>query len=91
MIFFGIATGTLFAIAYTICLGRVGNLRPRTLAPLVAASGFLGVYLVPFVKYPANHPQSGIPTRSPIAAGCTCCWWGVRWCSSSRRCGWASG
>lgn len=61
MIFFGIAMGALFAIAYTICLGRVGNLGPRPLALLVAAGGFLSVYLVPFVKYPANPPSIGHP------------------------------
>jgi hypothetical protein len=61
MIFFGIAMGALFALAYTIYLGRVGNLQPRTLALLVAAGGFLGVYLVPFVKYPANPPSIGHP------------------------------
>jgi Probable cobalt transporter subunit (CbtA) len=61
MIFFGIAMGALFAVAYIVCLGRVGNLQPRTLALLVAAGGFLGVYLVPFVKYPANPPSIGHP------------------------------
>jgi hypothetical protein len=61
MIFFGIAMGLLFAVAYSLCLGRVGNLRPRPLALLVAAGGFLGVYLVPFIKYPANPPSIGHP------------------------------
>jgi hypothetical protein len=61
MIFFGIAMGALFAVAYAVYLGRVGHLRPRTLALLVAAGGFLGVYLVPFVKYPANPPSIGHP------------------------------
>lgn len=61
MIFFGIAMGALFAVAYAVCLGRVGNLRPRTLALLVAAGGFLAVYLVPFVKYPTNPPSIGHP------------------------------
>jgi putative cobalt transporter subunit CbtA len=61
MILFGIAMGALFAVVYAVCLGRVGNLRPRTLALLVAAGGFLGVYLVPFVKYPANPPSIGHP------------------------------
>jgi hypothetical protein len=59
MILFGVAMGALFAVAYSICLGRVGNLRPRPLAMLVAAGGFLGVYFVPFVKYPANPPSIG--------------------------------
>ncbi|MFJ8495397.1 CbtA family protein [Streptomyces sp. NPDC094038] len=61
MVFFGIAMGALFAVAYTVCLGRVGNLRPRNLALLVALGGFLGMYLVPFVKYPANPPSIGHP------------------------------
>lgn len=59
MVFFGMAMGALFAVAYAICLGRVGNLRARTLAVLVAAGGFLSVYLVPFLKYPANPPSIG--------------------------------
>jgi predicted cobalt transporter CbtA len=61
MVFFGIAMGALFAVAYTICLGRVGKLRPRNLALLVALSGFLGMYFVPFLKYPANPPSIGHP------------------------------
>ena len=61
MILFGIAMGLLFAVAYSLCLGRVGNIRPRSLALLVAAGGFVGLYLVPFVKYPANPPSIGHP------------------------------
>src|SRR5450432_3840790 len=41
MVLFGVAMGGLFAVTYTICLGRTGNLRPRVLALLVAAFGFL--------------------------------------------------
>jgi hypothetical protein len=59
MIFFGVAMGALFAVAYTVCLGRVGGLRARSLALLVAGGGFLGLYLVPFLKYPANPPAIG--------------------------------
>ncbi|MBN6545698.1 CbtA family protein, partial [Actinacidiphila bryophytorum] len=51
--------GALFAVAYAVCLGRVGRLRARTLALLVAGGGFLGMYLVPFLKYPANPPAIG--------------------------------
>lgn len=69
MIFFGVAVGALFAVAYTVCLGRVGNLRPRALALLVAAGGFLAVYLVPFVKYPANPPAIGDPDTIKDRAG----------------------
>jgi hypothetical protein len=61
MVLFGVAMGAFFAVAYAICLGRVGNLRPRTLSMLVAGGGFLGIYLVPFLKYPANPPSIGHP------------------------------
>ncbi len=59
MIAFGAAMGALFAVAYAVCLGRVGRLRPRSIALLVAVGGFLAMYLVPFVKYPANPPAIG--------------------------------
>jgi pimeloyl-ACP methyl ester carboxylesterase len=59
LILFGVAMGGLFAVAYALLLGRVGRLRPRTLALLVAGGGFLGTYFVPFLKYPANPPAVG--------------------------------
>lgn len=59
LIMFGAAMGLLVAVVYTVCLGRVGRLRPRTLAMLVAGAGFVSLYLVPFVKYPANPPSIG--------------------------------
>jgi len=66
---FGAAMGALFAVAYAICLGRVGNLRPRSLAMLVAGFGFLGFYLVPFIKYPANPPSIGHPETIGARSG----------------------
>ena len=59
MILFGAAMGTLFAVVYAVCLGRVGLLRPRTLSVLLAGGGLLAIYLVPFLKYPANPPSIG--------------------------------
>ena len=59
MILFGAAMGALFAVVFAVCLGRTGRLRPRSLSLLVAGAGFLGFYLVPFVKYPANPPSIG--------------------------------
>ncbi|QRP43185.1 CbtA family protein [Amycolatopsis sp. FDAARGOS 1241] len=59
MILFGVAMGLLFAVVYTVCLGRVGQVRARVLALLVAGAGFLSLYLVPFLKYPANPPAVG--------------------------------
>ncbi|MEU8632776.1 CbtA family protein [Amycolatopsis sp. NPDC048633] len=61
MILFGVAMGALFSVVYTVSLGRTGRVRPRVLALLVAAAGFLALYLVPFLKYPANPPSIGHP------------------------------
>ena len=61
MILFGVAMGALFAVVYSVTVGRVGNLSPRNLALLLAGGLFLGVYLVPFLKYPANPPSIGHP------------------------------
>jgi hypothetical protein len=59
MLLFGLAMGALFAVAYSVSVGRVGNVRPRSLSLLIAAGGFLSLYLVPFLKYPANPPAIG--------------------------------
>lgn len=55
---FGLAMGVLFAVVYRICWGRV-RVGTRALALLVATAGFVSIYLVPFVKYPANPPAVG--------------------------------
>lgn len=59
LVLFGMAMGAMVAVVYTVCLGRVGDLRARSLALLVAGGGFLGLYLVPFLKYPASPPAIG--------------------------------
>jgi Probable cobalt transporter subunit (CbtA) len=59
MILFGAAMGGLYAVAYALACGRTGKLSPKPLALLVALGGFLGFYLIPFVKYPANPPAIG--------------------------------
>jgi Probable cobalt transporter subunit (CbtA) len=70
VVLFGVAMGALVAVVYVVLLGRVGGLRPRPLALLVAGGGFLGIYLVPFLKYPANPPaighESTIATRGTL-------------------------
>ena len=60
VILFGLAMGGLFAVAYILIQrGTQTSLRPRVLALLVAGGGFLGLFLVPFLKYPANPPAIG--------------------------------
>jgi hypothetical protein len=61
LILFGVAMGALFAVVYSVTVSRVGNVSPRNLALLLAGGMFLGVYFVPFLKYPANPPSIGHP------------------------------
>ncbi|MFI5489128.1 CbtA family protein [Micromonospora echinaurantiaca] len=60
-IIYGIALGGLYAIAVAIAAGRVGRLSARATAGLVALAGFVGVALVPFLKYPPTPPATGNP------------------------------
>jgi Probable cobalt transporter subunit (CbtA) len=59
MIAFGVAMGALFAVAYCVVYGRFSTLPPASLAVLLAGAMFLSLYLVPFLKYPANPPAVG--------------------------------
>ncbi|HEY6498955.1 MAG TPA: CbtA family protein [Streptosporangiaceae bacterium] len=69
IIAFSAAMGALIAVAYLVLHGRF-NIRPRNLVWMLAAFGFAGVYLLPFVKYPANPPAIGhtftITTRAQL-------------------------
>jgi putative cobalt transporter subunit CbtA len=53
---FGVSMGGLFALAFAFAYGRVGRASPRRTALWLAAGAFVVVYLVPFLKYPANPP-----------------------------------
>ena len=69
IIAFSAAMGALIAVAYLVMHGRF-DVRPRNLIWMIAAFGFAGVYLLPFVKYPANPPAIGhaftIGTRAQL-------------------------
>jgi predicted cobalt transporter CbtA len=56
---YGAALGGIFALAFAFSYGRLGRLSPRATALLVAGFGFGAVFLVPFLKYPANPPGIG--------------------------------
>jgi hypothetical protein len=61
VVVFGTAMGGLFALAFAFLNGRLISLSPRTAAILIAAVGFLTVYVIPNLKYPANPPSVGQP------------------------------
>ena len=57
---FGLIMGAFFAVAFTVLWAYVGRRYPRTdprsVAGLLAVSGFVAVFLIPFCAYPANPP-----------------------------------
>lgn len=56
------AFGGLFGLAFAFAYGRVGSaLRPGSMSVLLAATGFIAIYLIPNLKYPANPPSVGNP------------------------------
>lgn len=57
---YGVAIGGLFALVHAAVHGRVGRLSPRATAAVLALVGFLVVYAVPSLKYPANPPASSL-------------------------------
>ena len=57
---FGVAMGALFAVAYCVAYGRVGNISPRLLSVLLAGAMFLSLYVIPFLKYPPSPPAASL-------------------------------
>ena len=57
---YGVALGGIAALVFCFLLGRIGRFGARTTAALLAGAALL-VYLVPFLKYPANPPAVGDP------------------------------
>ncbi|MEU1303746.1 CbtA family protein [Streptomyces shenzhenensis] len=55
----GVAFGGIAALACCFALGRVGRFGPRATALLLSGCALLAVYVVPFLKYPANPPSVG--------------------------------
>jgi predicted cobalt transporter CbtA len=58
---YGLALGGLFALAFAAAYGRVARAGPARTSIWLAAAAFVVIYLVPFVKYPANPPAVGDP------------------------------
>jgi predicted cobalt transporter CbtA len=61
VVVYGAALGGLFGLAFAFAHGRLGRLGTRATSLVVAAVGFAAVFLVPYLKYPANPPSVGNP------------------------------
>jgi len=59
VLIYGVAFGGIAALAFCFALGRVGRFSPRATALLLSGAALLAVYVVPFLKYPANPPAVG--------------------------------
>jgi hypothetical protein len=58
---FAVAMGALFAVAFVVAYGRTGTIGARALSLLLGGGAFVAIYVVPFLKYPANPPSIGHP------------------------------
>lgn len=58
---YNVAFGGLFALGFAVCYRRIGAWSPRVTSAVLALSGFIAIYAVPILKYPANPPSVGNP------------------------------
>ncbi|MCW2284039.1 hypothetical protein M2323_001652 [Rhodoblastus acidophilus] len=57
---FSVAFGGFFALAFALAYGRLGALDARATSAVLAALGFVSVYVTPMLKYPPNPPAVGL-------------------------------
>lgn len=56
VLLFSLAIGALFAVAFTVAYGRVGNVSAKLLSLYVAGGMLLSIFVVPALKYPPSPP-----------------------------------
>jgi pimeloyl-ACP methyl ester carboxylesterase len=61
VIIYGVSFGGIFALVFALAYGRIGALTARGTAAALGVIGFVSVFLMPFLKYPANPPSVGDP------------------------------
>src|ERR671916_2665749 len=59
VVVYAVAFGGLFSLAFAVAYGRIGRLSARATAAVLALGGYLSVFVVPFLKSPANPPAVG--------------------------------
>ena len=60
LVVFGAALGGVFSMAFVGLHGRFGPSKPLHLAITIALCGFLTLFLIPNLKYPANPPGTSL-------------------------------
>jgi predicted cobalt transporter CbtA len=61
VVVYSAAFGGLFALVFAYANGRLDGVGPRATSALLATAGFIAVFIVPTLKYPANPPAIGEP------------------------------
>ena len=69
VVVYSVAFGGLFALTFALIYGRAGGLGPRGTSVVLSAVGFVTIYVVPNLKYPANPPSVGDPETIGIRTG----------------------
>ncbi len=67
--FYNVTFGGLFALAFALAYGRIGDCGPRGTAALLAVLGLIAIYVVPNLKYPASPPSVGDPATIGMRTG----------------------
>jgi predicted cobalt transporter CbtA len=60
VVVYGTAFGGIFSLVFALAYRRMGDFGVRATSALLAAAGFVSVYVVPMLKYPANPPSVGL-------------------------------
>ena len=60
-VLYGAALGAVFTLAYALVRHRLRTTDDWRASVSLAVAGFAGVFLLPFLKYPANPPAVGDP------------------------------
>lgn len=58
---YGAAMGGIFGLVFAIAYGRLGTMTARGTAAVLGLLGFVAIYVVPSLKYPATPPAIGDP------------------------------
>ncbi len=57
---FSVAMGALFAVAFCVVYGRLGNISTRATSVLVAGGMLVALWIVPGLKYPPSPPATSL-------------------------------
>jgi Probable cobalt transporter subunit (CbtA) len=60
-ILYGVALGGIFALVFSVAYGRMGLRTARGTSAVLGLLAFIGLFVVPLLKYPANPPSVGQP------------------------------